>query len=146
MCRSTAACLAVVAPKARPGLDLWRRNAADIVEGRGSTWNAEVEDASVRALEVEGEGRSGLAAPASRLDCGNSGTSMRLLAGLLAAAPFRTELSGDESLSGRPMERVAAPLRMMGADVSTTGGHAPITIDGGGSGGSPTRPPCPPHR
>ena len=56
---------------------------------------------------------------------------MRLLAGLLAAAPFPTVLTGDESLSARPMERVAAPLRSMGAQVATTDGHAPIAIEGG---------------
>ena len=54
------------------------------------------------------------------LDCGNSGTTMRLLAGLLAASPFATVLTGDASLSRRPMERVAEPLRAMGADVATT--------------------------
>jgi 3-phosphoshikimate 1-carboxyvinyltransferase len=56
---------------------------------------------------------------------------MRLLAGVLAAAPFTSTLVGDESLSARPMERVAAPLREMGAVVRTTDGHAPITIEGG---------------
>ena len=65
-------------------------------------------------------------------DCGNSGTTMRLLTGALAALPGTFELTGDESLSRRPMERVADPLRAMGADVQTTKGHAPITI---------TRPP-----
>jgi 3-phosphoshikimate 1-carboxyvinyltransferase len=56
---------------------------------------------------------------------------MRLLAGVLAAAPFETVLEGDESLSRRPMERVAEPLRAMGAEVATTGGHAPLRIRGG---------------
>ena len=56
---------------------------------------------------------------------------MRLLAGLLASAPFETALEGDESLSGRPMERVAEPLRAMGADVRTTDGHAPLVVRGG---------------
>ena len=55
---------------------------------------------------------------------------MRLLAGLLASAPFETALEGDESLSGRPMERVAEPLRAMGADVRTTDGHAPLVVRG----------------
>jgi 3-phosphoshikimate 1-carboxyvinyltransferase len=57
---------------------------------------------------------------------------MRLLAGVLAAAPFRSVLTGDPSLSRRPMERVAEPLRALGAEVRTDGGHAPITIAGGG--------------
>jgi 3-phosphoshikimate 1-carboxyvinyltransferase len=83
------------------------------------------------ALEVEGEGRSALTEPGSRLDCGNSGTTMRLVAGTLASAPFRSVLVGDASLSTRPMERVAAPLREMGAAISTTDGHAPLEIVGG---------------
>jgi 3-phosphoshikimate 1-carboxyvinyltransferase len=56
---------------------------------------------------------------------------MRLLAGVTAAAPFRSVLVGDVSLSARPMERVAAPLRALGATIETAGGHAPMTIDGG---------------
>ena len=63
-------------------------------------------------------------------DCGNSGTTMRLLTGALAALPGTFELTGDESLSRRPMERVADPLRAMGADVQTTKGFSPITITG----------------
>ena len=63
-------------------------------------------------------------------DCGNSGTTMRLLAGALATGAGRATLTGDASLSGRPMERVAGPLRQMGADIRTTAGHAPLTIDG----------------
>jgi 3-phosphoshikimate 1-carboxyvinyltransferase len=63
-------------------------------------------------------------------DCGNSGTTMRLLTGALAALPGTFELTGDESLSRRPMERVADPLRAMGADVQATKGFSPITITG----------------
>ncbi|HEX6322137.1 MAG TPA: 3-phosphoshikimate 1-carboxyvinyltransferase [Vicinamibacterales bacterium] len=80
---------------------------------------------------VEGRGPEGLRAPAVMLDAGNSGTTMRLLAGVLAGRPFQSRLTGDASLSRRPMERVAAPLRAMGARVTTVDGHAPITIDGG---------------
>jgi 3-phosphoshikimate 1-carboxyvinyltransferase len=65
---------------------------------------------------VRGVGMHGLRLAAEPLDCGNSGTTMRLLAGLLAAQPFSTELRGDESLSKRPMDRVVTPLRDMGAD------------------------------
>jgi 3-phosphoshikimate 1-carboxyvinyltransferase len=72
-----------------------------------------------------------LVEPTVDLDCGNSGTAMRLLAGVAAAAPFRSVLTGDESLSARPMERVAEPLRAMGATISTTDGHAPIAVEGG---------------
>ncbi|HEX7173248.1 MAG TPA: 3-phosphoshikimate 1-carboxyvinyltransferase [Candidatus Limnocylindria bacterium] len=64
------------------------------------------------------------------LDCGNSGTTMRLLAGALAGLPLRVELDGDESLRARPMERVESLLRSTGAEVTTTDGHAPMTVTG----------------
>ena len=64
------------------------------------------------------------------LDCGNSGTTMRLLAGALAGQPFASVLTGDASLSARPMGRVADPLRQMGAAVSMTDGHAPVRVGG----------------
>lgn len=64
------------------------------------------------------------------LDCGNSGTSMRLLAGALAGLPLRVVLDGDASLRTRPMERVASLLRAAGAEVTTTDGHAPMTVVG----------------
>ena len=81
-------------------------------------------------LKVEGVGLDGLQAPEAPLDLGNSGTGMRLLAGLLASQPFASELTGDESLRQRPMERVAKPLRAMGAEVATQSGRAPVRIDG----------------
>jgi 3-phosphoshikimate 1-carboxyvinyltransferase len=68
--------------------------------------------------------------PGSVLDCANSGTTMRVLAGLAARCAFTTTLDGDASLRRRPMDRVAAPLRILGADVRTTDGHAPVTITG----------------
>lgn len=83
------------------------------------------------AVEIAGAGLRGLRAPGAVLDAGNSGTTMRLLAGVLAPHGFRSTMTGDASLSKRPMERVAAPLRQMGARVTTTDGHAPLTIDGG---------------
>ncbi len=82
-------------------------------------------------LIVEGRGLEGLQAPDRPLDCGNSGTTMRLLAGILAGQPFDSVLVGDASLSRRPMERIAAPLRQMGAALTLTDGHAPIHIRGG---------------
>lgn len=130
--RSTASSLSLVALKARPALDIWTANAAARVEPPGSTWNADIETSRYRVLELEGEGRAGLHRSVEPLDCGNSGTSMRLLTGLLAAAPFASTLIGDASLSSRPMERVAEPLRRMGADIRTEDGHAPIAIRGGG--------------
>jgi 3-phosphoshikimate 1-carboxyvinyltransferase len=77
------------------------------------------------------------------LDCGNSGSVMRMLMGVVASAPFRVELTGDSSLRSRPMERVAAPLRTMGATVETTGGHAPVTLVGGPLVGIDFEPPSP---
>jgi 3-phosphoshikimate 1-carboxyvinyltransferase len=71
------------------------------------------------------------AAPRVVLDCGNSGTTMRLAMGLLAAQSFDCVLDGDESLRRRPMERVARPLRAMGANVDTTQGRAPVRVRGG---------------
>jgi 3-phosphoshikimate 1-carboxyvinyltransferase len=68
--------------------------------------------------------------PNSPLDCGNSGSTMRMLSGLLAGQPIQCTLIGDASLSRRPMERIRAPLAAMGAKVELTDGHAPVTIHG----------------
>ncbi|MBM5811226.1 MAG: 3-phosphoshikimate 1-carboxyvinyltransferase [Gammaproteobacteria bacterium] len=81
-------------------------------------------------LLVDGAGSAGLLAPAGPLDLGNSGTAMRLLAGLLAWQTFDTVLVGDASLLRRPMERVAAPLRRMGASITTTAGRPPLRLRG----------------
>ena len=81
-------------------------------------------------LSVHGNGIHGLEAPSEPLDCGNSGTTMRLLCGILAGQPFDSVLIGDASLSKRPMERIANPLRDMGASIELTDGHAPIHIKG----------------
>jgi len=85
-------------------------------------------------VEVSGAGRGpgawALREPSGPLDCGNSGTTMRLLAGLLAAQPFASTLVGDESLSRRPMRRVVGPLELMGARLSTVDGHAPLKVEG----------------
>jgi 3-phosphoshikimate 1-carboxyvinyltransferase len=80
---------------------------------------------------VRGVGLEGLTAPAAPLDMGNAGTAMRLFMGLLAPQRFASTLVGDESLMRRPMERVAAPLRLMGADIKTNAGRPPIRIEGG---------------
>ena len=112
--RSTARVMASLAPMARPVLEVWSSNDPPTIEGGGSTWNGWDRDAAMSPIEVEGEGRAGLRPPGSPLSCGNSGTTMRLLAGLVAPAPFETVLVGDASLSSRPMERVAAPLRVDG--------------------------------
>jgi 3-phosphoshikimate 1-carboxyvinyltransferase len=83
-------------------------------------------------VTIYGVGLNGLKAPAGPLYMGNSGTSMRLLSGLLAAQPFDTTLTGDASLSKRPMNRVAKPLREMGAVIETgLEGRPPLMIKGG---------------
>jgi 3-phosphoshikimate 1-carboxyvinyltransferase len=90
----------------------------------------DVVDEGVDVVRVQGAGLRGLSEPSNPLDCGNAGTLMRLIAGILAGQRGRFELVGDESLSARPMERVAEPLRRMGARVETTAGHAPLVIEG----------------
>jgi 3-phosphoshikimate 1-carboxyvinyltransferase len=81
---------------------------------------------------VHGVGVDGLKAPQRELDCGNAGTGMRLLAGLLAAQPFDSTLVGDESLTKRPMRRVTVPLAQMGARIDTQDdGTPPLHIHGG---------------
>jgi 3-phosphoshikimate 1-carboxyvinyltransferase len=82
-------------------------------------------------LRVFGVGLHGLAEPSDPIDCANAGTLMRLVPGLLAGQEGkRFELTGDASLSSRPMERIAEPLRGMGARIETTDGHAPIAVEG----------------
>jgi 3-phosphoshikimate 1-carboxyvinyltransferase len=90
----------------------------------------EIVEDDVDTLTVHGVGLRGLREPAGAIDCGNAGTLMRLLCGVLAGQHGRFELVGDESLSARPMERVAEPLRLMGAAVETTDGHAPLVVEG----------------
>ncbi len=80
--------------------------------------------------ELELSGAGGALMPAAEVDCGNSGTAMRLLMGILAGGPGEYTLTGDESLQRRPMERVAGPLRRMGAEVICSEGHAPVRIHG----------------
>ena len=82
-------------------------------------------------VRIEGVGLRGLRAPDGVLDMGNAGTAMRLFMGLLSAQPFDSELVGDASLMRRPMERVAKPLRSMGARIETQDGRPPVRIRGG---------------
>ena len=114
-----------------------------VVRGFGRSGDTEATVAAVRALgvtvdevaedelRVHGVGLRGLRG--GTVDCANAGTLMRLLAGIAAGQPGRFELTGDESLRSRPMERIAEPLRQMGADVVTADGHAPLVIDGSSS-------------
>ena len=91
---------------------------------------AQVDEPDVDTVLVSGVGLRGLAPPPDAIDCGNAGTLMRLLAGALAGQHGRFELVGDESLSRRPMDRIAEPLRAMGASVATEDGHAPVVVEG----------------
>jgi 3-phosphoshikimate 1-carboxyvinyltransferase len=109
-CASTLACLAAL------GITIDRRPAAD--------------DDSSR-LVIAGRGVRGLRAPTDSLDCGNSGSTMRMLAGVVAAHPFVSTLVGDRSLSRRPMRRIIGPLSRMGAHLEAAAGdRPPLTIHG----------------
>jgi 3-phosphoshikimate 1-carboxyvinyltransferase len=94
------------------------------------TLGVEIEDVADDELVVHGVGLRGLRA--GEVDCANSGTLMRLVAGICAGQDGEFTLGGDDSLSGRPMERIAAPLRAMGAEVETADGHAPLVVRGSG--------------
>jgi 3-phosphoshikimate 1-carboxyvinyltransferase len=95
----------------------------------GASWRWEGES----SLVVQGVGRHGLSEPAAVLDARNSGTTMRLLCGLLAAQPFLSVMTGDASLRTRPMARIVEPLRLMGGDIDGRAGGrlAPLAIRGG---------------
>ena len=82
-------------------------------------------------VAIEGRGLRGLAAPSGPLDAANSGTTMRLLSGIVAAHAFKTEIGGDSSLSRRPMRRVIDPLTRMGATIRSNDGRPPLVIEGG---------------
>ncbi|CAH12525.1 TPA: 3-phosphoshikimate 1-carboxyvinyltransferase [Legionella pneumophila] len=90
-----------------------------------------IEGPDKQRVIIHGVGKYGLKQPQNIIDCVNSGTSMRLLAGLLAAQQFDSQLTGDESLLKRPMLRISRPLSQMGADVTTQDGKPPIVIKGG---------------
>ena len=94
----------------------------------GVAW--ERKSAEQNALEVEGRGLA-LAAPTQPLDCGNSGSTMRMLSGIVAGQSFTSEMMGDESLSRRPMERVIRPLSAMGARIESQQGKPPLRVTGG---------------
>ena len=92
-----------------------------------------IEQSDETTVHIDGVGLTGLQAPSAPLDMGNSGTAMRLFAGLLAGQSFASTLIGDASLMCRPMERVASPLRLMGAEITTDAGCPPLEITGGQS-------------
>jgi 3-phosphoshikimate 1-carboxyvinyltransferase len=126
---STALALATLLTELRPPLEGWISESQRRLEGGGFTYDNP--QPRVPELALEGRGRRAIEPATDAIDCGNAGTAMRLLAGVLASAEGTFRLTGDASLQRRPMERVAVPLRRMGADVTTADGHAPIVIRGG---------------
>jgi len=112
-CASTLACMAAL------GARIERNDGEIAIHGRAST----------------------LSAPSRVLDCGNSGSTMRMLSGILAGQPFESELIGDASLSRRPMRRIIEPLTKMGASISSQDGHAPLRVRGGKLQGISYKPP-----
>lgn len=103
-------CLSTLTAMRAMGVDIERTGETDVV--------------------VQGVGLRGLVEPAHDLDLGNSGTAMRLMAGLLSGQSFTSVLSGDESLTSRPMQRVIAPLGLMGATIDSQEGCPPLTVHG----------------
>ncbi|HMD33789.1 MAG TPA: 3-phosphoshikimate 1-carboxyvinyltransferase [Vicinamibacterales bacterium] len=120
-----------------PGADC--RSTLACLRGLG----VDVRDEAAGTVSVMGRGPDGLRSPESTLDAGNSGTTIRLLAGVLAAQAFSTTIAGDASLSRRPMRRVIEPLTQMGARFESVDGHPPLTIHGGILRGINYAPPVP---
>jgi len=90
----------------------------------------EIQQPGATDMLIEGVGLQGLKAPSANLDLGNSGTAMRLMAGLMSGQPFDCVLTGDESLTGRPMGRIIKPLTAMGARIDSVDGKPPLQIRG----------------
>ncbi len=120
-----------------PGADC--RSTLDCLRALGVDIRGQAED----TITLLGRGLEGFRSTSDPLDAGNSGTTMRMLAGILAAQPFASQLIGDASLSRRPMRRVMAPLALMGARIESTDGHAPLYIDGARLHGIAYRPDIP---
>ena len=102
---------------------------------------ASIERPGPLAVRITGRGGLGLIESVTPLDAGNSGTTMRLLSGIVASYPIRTRMFGDASLSRRPMTRVIDPLVAMGARIQSTNGRAPLDIQGAALTGIDYRPP-----
>ncbi|MGB8912228.1 MAG: 3-phosphoshikimate 1-carboxyvinyltransferase, partial [Candidatus Sulfotelmatobacter sp.] len=96
----------------------------------GVKWERRDKEGADNIIEVQGSGLS-LTAPKEALDCGNSGSTIRMLSGIAAGQRFSSEMAGDESLSRRPMERVITPLTAMGAEIRSQNGRPPLHIRGG---------------
>jgi 3-phosphoshikimate 1-carboxyvinyltransferase len=108
-----------------PGADC--QSTLECLRGLG----VEIEQETKGAVTLLGRGSAGLSSPSRPLDAGNSGTTMRLLAGILAGQAFSSTMIGDASLSRRPMRRVIAPLELMGARIDARDGRPPLTVHGG---------------
>ncbi len=107
------------------------RSTAGVIEALGAAVHRSANQDLGVDYVVESPGAGSLRAPARSLDCGNSGTTMRLMAGVLAGEPLQAVLDGDRSLRSRPMARIVEPLRQMGADVGgSAGATAPLTVSG----------------
>jgi 3-phosphoshikimate 1-carboxyvinyltransferase len=104
----------------------------------GVKW--ERKDGADNVIEVQGSGPS-LTAPSEPLDCGNSGSTIRMLSGIVAGQKFASEMTGDESLSRRPMERMIAPLTAMGAQIASQNGCPPLRVSGAALKGIPYQMP-----
>ncbi len=96
-----------------------------------SAMGVDTEQSDATTVTVHGVGLHGLKPPSSALDMGNSGTAMRLMAGLLSGQAFDSTLVGDESLTGRPMQRIITPLEAMGASIGSRDGRPPLEVQGG---------------
>src|SRR2546427_4401407 len=108
-----------------PGADC--RSTLTCLQGLG----VEIATSSAGEITLMGRGRSGFSSPLGPLDAGNSGTTMRMLVGMLGGQRFSSTIVGDQSLSVRPMRRVIEPLERMGARVESVDGHAPLVVHGG---------------
>ena len=109
------------------------RATLDCLRALGVEWRLTEEAPGVATLELQGVGLRGLREPTNVLDAGNSGTTLRLLAGVLAGQPFASFLTGDASLRSRPVDRIVEPLRLMGAQLFARDGdrRPPLAIHGG---------------
>jgi 3-phosphoshikimate 1-carboxyvinyltransferase len=106
------------------------RSTLDCLRGLGVTIDEAGRGPEGLRLRIAGRGLRGLRAPGGVLDAGNSGTTIRMFSGVLAAHPFSTTMTGDDSLRGRPMKRIIVPLERMGARIDSTDGRPPLTVHG----------------
>jgi 3-phosphoshikimate 1-carboxyvinyltransferase len=125
-CLATLGCMRALGVEIEIGSEGFSRLGANA----GATVEAATAEAVTTNVTIHGRGLRGLQTPAAPLDCVRSGTTMRLLAGILAGQDFDSVLSGDPQLLRRPMRRIVEPLRAMGADIGDNEGRAPLTIHG----------------